>query len=302
MIDRSRRVPTALDANSKDSPPPTFPGRVTSHEARARRGGRSRLLNGDEECSLAQASQAGDREALDRLVEANMGLVVTLAHRFARCPIPFEDIVQEGAIGLVSAALRFEPSKGCRFSTYAIHWVRQCMNRATDGKTHCIRIPAHVTDALRKVGRARAKLRSDGMAEPTPAQVAAEAGIAVDRVDEYIAASREPVSLETLVGGDMSTPIGALIDNSGALDPQIEVVDRQWRSDVVGLLDSLPDRERAVVARRVGLASDEVQVLQEIGRDMNLSRERVRQIEKKALERLRSLARAKHLMDTTGTD
>jgi RNA polymerase primary sigma factor len=259
---------------------------------------RQRLLTFDEEVALAHQIQCGGKaaqEAKDRLVESNMRLVINIAKNYHNPLVPFEDLVQEGAIGLMTAAERFDPSKGYRFSTYATHWIRQAISRAMDNKAKAIRIPAHVSETLRKLERARACLLREQGEEPTAEQLAQKVGLSTRKVCALLQASQEPVSLDMLVGEEENTTLASLINDRAAANPQDAVLSAELQRELAELLASLNSREREIMLRRLGFEDEAAQVLQEIGESMHISRERVRQIEVQALKKLKMAAKRRDL-------
>jgi RNA polymerase primary sigma factor len=255
---------------------------------------RQRLLNFEEECDLSRKIQAGDLAARDRLVEANMRLVLNIARSYHTQLLPFEDLVQEGAIGLVTAAERYDPGKGYRFSTYATHWIRQSISRAVDNKSKAIRIPAHVTETLRKVERFRtAYLREKGE-EPSTDVIAQGLGISLRKVNQLLQTNFDPISLDTLVGTEENTTLAALLNDANAENPQEVILTEEMQKELDKLLSVLTPREREVMCRRMGFEGD-ANVLQEIGEKLQISRERVRQIELQALRKLKYAARRRDL-------
>src|SRR5579884_1740517 len=256
---------------------------------------RQRLLTYEEEVALAARVQRGDARAKERLVEANMRLVINIAKNYHNCLVPFEDLVQEGAIGLMTAAERYDPSKGYRFSTYATHWIRQAISRAIDNKAKAIRIPAHVSETLRKLERMRALLFREQGEEPSPEQLAQRMGLSMRKVTALLQASQEPVSLDMLVGDEENTTLAALINDRNAADPEDMVVDAEIQRELAQLLQVLTPREREIMRKRLGFDEDSAQVLQEIGEKLHISRERVRQIEAQALKKLKFAAKRRDL-------
>ncbi|HZO89706.1 MAG TPA: RNA polymerase sigma factor RpoD/SigA [Chthonomonadaceae bacterium] len=256
---------------------------------------RERLLSSQEEIELSDRIRRGDRRAKDRLVEANMRLVINIAKNYHNPLVPFEDLVQEGAIGLMTAAERYDPSKGYRFSTYATHWIRQAISRAIDNKAKAIRIPAHVSETLRKLERMRALLFREQGEEPSPEQLAQRMGLSMRKVTALLQASQEPVSLDMLVGDEENTTLAALINDRNAADPEDMVVDAEIQRELAQLLQVLTPREREIMRKRLGFDEDSAQVLQEIGEKLHISRERVRQIEAQALKKLKFAAKRRDL-------
>jgi RNA polymerase primary sigma factor len=258
---------------------------------------RERLLAADEEAMLANAAHGGDQHAKDRLIEANMRLVVNIAKHYHSPVVPFEDLVQEGAIGLMTACDRYDPERGFRFSTYATHWIKQAISRAIDNKARAIRVPAHVSEVLRRIERARAALLKQGGEEPAIEQLAIIVGMSPRKVAAYLLAGQDPLSLDMLVGGEESVPLSALVNDTGAADPQDSLIRRETEIEIAQMLDALNEREQMVMRRRLGFDDDDSHVLQEIGDELHISRERVRQIEAQALKRLRAAARRRQLGD-----
>ena len=248
------------------------------------------LLTAEEEQQLASRARSGDPLAKNQLVEANMRLVMNLAKQYHSSLVPFEDLVQEGAIGLITACERYDPSRGFRFSTYATHWVRQAISRAIDNKARSIRVPAHVAETLRKIDRARVLHQREHDEEPTIEQIAERLSMPPRRVIAYLFAGQDPLSLDMLVGDDDNTPLAALINDRGSADPETTVIREEVESELREIMDTLSERERAVMRRRLGFEGDAPQVLQDIGADLRISRERVRQIEVQALKHLRAIA------------
>jgi RNA polymerase primary sigma factor len=252
---------------------------------------RQPLLSFEEEVRLAARIQRGDTQARDRLVEANMRLVIAIAKHYHNPSVPFEDLVQEGAIGLMTAAERYDSSKGYRFSTYATHWIKQSISRALDNKSKAIRIPAHVSETLRKIERARVLLRREMGEEPTADQIAKEVEMSVRKVAALMQASMEPVSLDMLVGDEENTTLASLLNDRTAANPQDAILTSEKQQMLARLLSTLTPREREIMQRRLGFDEDSTQVLQEIGEKMHISRERVRQIEAQALKKLKYAAK-----------
>jgi len=258
---------------------------------------RTKLLTAVEERSLARRVQAGDYSAKERLVEANMRLVVSIAKNYLSSGIPLEDLIQEGAIGLMTATERFNPSMGYRFSTYATQWIRQSIGRAIDNKSKAIRLPAHISESLRKIDKARSELRRTLGAEPTTEQIAQHTGLSMKKMNNLLQTTQEPVSLDMTVGDDDNTSLSSLVLDKTAADPQDELIAMEMRMEIEAILNTLDEREQVVMRKRFGFDEDDKLVLQQIGEELNISRERVRQIEAQALRKLRSAARKKRLRD-----
>jgi RNA polymerase primary sigma factor len=259
---------------------------------------RQRLLTFEEEVELAGRVKCGGKkakEAKDRLVEANMRLVINIAKNYHNPLVPFEDLVQEGAIGLMTAAERFDPGKGYRFSTYATHWIRQAISRAIDNKAKAIRIPAHVSETLRKLERTRAMLFREQGEEPSADQLAQRMGLSARKITALLQAGMEPVSLDMLVGDEENTTLASLINDRTAANPQEAVLSAEMQQELDELLAVLTPREREIMRKRLGFDGDSTQVLQEIGEKLHISRERVRQIEVQALRKLKFAAKRRDL-------
>jgi len=248
---------------------------------------RHRLLTHVEEIELSRRVKLGDIKARHRLIESNMGLVVNIAKKYNCRTLPLGDLVQEGAIGLITATERYDPDRGYRFSTYATHWIKQAISRAIENKSRAIRTPAHVAEQINKILKAAAALSKQGVT-PTIKEVANHTGLSEQKVQQYIKANMEPVSLSTLVGTDENTELQdfVLVDHHPDHNPQASLDLVADREEMDEFLRSLTERERDVMKQRVGYDDDEAKVFQEIGRRLHLSRERVRQIETKALGKL----------------
>jgi RNA polymerase primary sigma factor len=287
----------------------TYSDKVADHEDESSRGHaeacsymgrltRQRLLTFEEEIELAGRVKRGGRvakEAKDRLVEANMRLVINIAKNYHNPLVPFEDLVQEGAIGLMTAAERFDPGKGYRFSTYATHWIRQAISRAIDNKAKAIRVPAHVSETLRKLERMRAMLFREQGEEPSADQIAQRMGLSARKVSALLQAGMEPVSLDMLVGEEENTTLASLLNDRSAANPQEAILSAEMQKELSELLTVLTPREREIMRKRLGFDGDATQVLQEIGEKLHISRERVRQIEVQALRKLKYAAKRRDL-------
>jgi RNA polymerase primary sigma factor len=258
---------------------------------------RCNLLTPDEEVRLARRIAHGDGQAKARLVESNMRLVVSIAKAYRSSGIPFEDLIQEGAIGLMTAAERFDPKRGYRFSTYATQWIRQAIGRAVDNKAKSIRLPAHVSESLRKIDKARAEMRRELGEDPTPDQLAQRTGISPRKVSNLLNTTQEPISLDMPVGDEENTSLGSLLYDKTSPDPQEELIDAEMREEIDSILATLDDREQLIMRKRFGFDGEDTYVLQQIGEELNISRERVRQIEAQALRKLRSAARRRRLRE-----
>ena len=276
----------------EEATPPQASGEALSYITRLTR---QRLLSFEEEVALSARIQRGDSRAKDRLVEANMRLVINIAKNYHNPLVPFEDLVQEGAIGLMTAAERYDPGKGYRFSTYATHWIKQAISRAIDNKAKAIRIPAHVSETLRKLEKMRALMMREQGEEPSPEQLGQRLGMSARKVNSLLQAGMEPVSLDMLVGDEENTTLASLIFDRTAVNPQEVVLSAEMQQQLDALLSILTPREREIMRKRLGFEDDSAQVLQEIGETMHISRERVRQIEVQALRKLKFAAKRRDL-------
>lgn len=246
------------------------------------------LLSPEEELELLKRAQQGDENAQTRLIESNLRLVISVARRYVRPGMPLEDLVQEGAIGLIRAIRNFDVTRGLRFSTYAIHWIRQSVGRAADAQTNMIRLPNHAIDSLRKIERARNELRALMGKEPTEEQIAEHLGMPVSKVTRLLRYTRSNYSLEYKVGDDQGSPLGALLASPEEQDPETVAIERVWLSEIFAIIDTrLTPNERWAIYRHLGLDVSDIPP----GHTKRLSRERVRQLEKQALTKLRALAR-----------
>lgn len=255
------------------------------------------LLTSEEERELTQAARKGCQESKQRLVECNMRLVINIARSYHSKAIPLEDLIQEGAIGLMSAVERFDPDKGFRFSTYATHWVRQSIGRAIDNKSKTIRLPAHVSQTLRKIERTRLKLAEEMSREPSLDQVARELEISTKRLQLLIQSSQELLSLDMKVGDSEGSTLGALIRDEQCDDPEQFVIDEELIDELHELLQELTERERRIVSRRIAAEEGDVETREQLSGDLGVSRERLRQLEVQAIRKLRQVAQLRRLKD-----
>lgn len=261
---------------------------------------RTGLLTPDQEVRLAYLILRGGAvglKAKSHLVESNMRLVVSIAKAYRSSGIPFEDLIQEGSIGLMTAAERFDPKRGYRFSTYATQWIRQAIGRAVDNKAKSIRLPAHVSEAIRKIDKARADFKRERGEDPTADQLAARTGISLRKVSILLATTQDPISLDMPVGDEENTSLGSLLYDRTSPDPQEELIHSEMRHEIDVIMATLDERERLIMRKRFGFDGEDTYVLQQIGEELNISRERVRQIEAQALRKLRSIARKRHLRE-----
>lgn len=259
------------------------------------------LLRPDEELELTRAAQAGDAKARQRLVEANMRLVINIAKSYRCRSVSLEDLVQEGAIGLMHAVERFDPEKGFRFSTYATHWIRQSIGRALDNKAKAIRLPAHISQSLRKVERERARLVRELGQEPNHDQIAAAMGMSPKKLLQLIQSSQDMLSLDMRVGDSENTTLGNLLRDDSTSDPEGSIIDAAMIAELHQVLSELSERERRVMSCRLRMGSQEEPVLRdELAKELQISRERIRQIEIQAIKKLRAVAQRRRLKDMLG--
>ena len=278
----------------------TVVGRVKAPETLGFHDDGQSYVTHEEEIRLANKIGLGGLDgtrARATLVEANMRLVVSIAKAYRSSGIPFEDLVQEGAIGLMTAAERYDPTRGFRFSTYATQWIRQAIGRAVDNKSKSIRIPAHISESLRKLERVRSELRRELGQDPSTDLLADRAGMPVRKVLALMNTTQDPISLDLPVGDEENTPLGALLTDKNALDPQDYLLSSEIRATLEDVLNALDERERIVMRRRFGFDGEEGCVLSQIGEELCISRERVRQIEAQALRKLRLEARKGRLKE-----
>ena len=259
--------------------------------------GKVPLLTAEEEIDLAQKMEAGDEEAKKRLAEANLRLVVSIAKRYVGRGMLFLDLIQEGNLGLIKAVEKFDYRKGYKFSTYATWWIRQAITRAIADQARTIRIPVHMVETINKLIRISRQLLQELGREPTPEEIAAEMNMSVERVREILKISQEPVSLETPIGEEEDSHLGDFIQDDNVPVPADAAAFTMLKEQLEEVLDTLTEREQKVLRLRFGLDDGRARTLEEVGKEFNVTRERIRQIEAKALRKLRHPSRSRKLKD-----
>ena len=260
--------------------------------------GKVPLLSADEEIELAKRMESGDEEAKKKLAEANLRLVVSIAKRYVGRGMQFLDLIQEGNLGLIKAVEKYDYRKGFKFSTYATWWIRQAITRAIADQARTIRIPVHMVETINKLIRVSRQLLQENGREPTPEEIADEMNISVDKVREIIKIAQEPVSLETPIGEEEDSHLGDFIADDDTPAPAEAAAFTMLKEQLMGVLSTLTPREEKVLKLRFGLEDGRARTLEEVGKYFNVTRERIRQIEAKALRKLRHPSRSRKLKDS----
>ncbi len=271
------------------------PGDEDSIKSFLREINRHKLLKGHEEIELARQARAGDKAAKQKLVQSNLRLVVSIARRYMNRGLPLLDLIQEGSLGLMRAVEKFDPEKGYKFSTYATWWVRQGITRALTDKSRVIRIPVHMHEQMSKLRKLIRDMREKMGRQPTIDEIAEESKWSKKKLLLTLEAASDLVSLDTAVRDEYDTPLGEVIEDEGSRQPELEAASHMMSEDINELLDCLAEREKAVIKLRFGLETGEPLSLEQSGKILGFSRERIRQVEQRAMYKLRKHSRIRNL-------